>query len=224
MNGIVTKISVFLCMCCPPPLLYKVKNHVIMILFNISHLFIIFAEWLQVRNKSLDFESWNEEYLGETLATFYAELRTKEGKSYSRSSLLCIRAAIQRHIALPPHNVTFNIITGAPFKKANNVLIGRIKDLKREGLDVSKSHPAISANDISMLYSSGTLSHVTPSNLQYKVFFELGMHFGRRGREGLRELKHSQIVFKEDSEGKNYATLSFNPLEKTLPRFRCVRC
>lgn len=84
----------------------------------------------------------------------------------------------------------------------------------RQGEATMISTTTISAHDISILYSSGTLSHVTPTNLQYKVFFELGMHFSRRGREGLRELKHSQIVFKEDSEEKNYATLSFNPMEK----------
>ena len=38
-------------------------------------------------------------------------------------------------------------------------------------------------------------------HLLYKVFFEVGLHFARRGREGLRELTKDSIMIKRDSYG-----------------------
>lgn len=114
--------------------------------------------------------------------------------NYSCSGLLGIRAALQSNVALPPppFNATFNIITGV-----NTVLMGKIKDLKHKGLDISKSHLLTSANKISQPCSTGTLSHETPTKL--KIFLELGLNFGRPGCESLRELEHKQIVFKQDA-------------------------
>lgn len=51
------------------------------------------------------------------------------------------------------------------------------------------------------IYASGVLSLSTPMSLQFKVFFELSLHFGRRGREGLRELSKNDIHFVKDSDG-----------------------
>lgn len=44
-------------------------------------------------------------------------------------------------------------------------------------------------------------------------FFEITLHFGIRGREGLKELKTHDIVFTVDSESRPFVTLAFNPLE-----------
>lgn len=67
------------------------------------------------------------------------------------------------------------------------------------------------------MYSSGVLSMENPVALLYKTFFEVSLHFGRRGREGLRELTKSDIIFKKDVDGVEYATLNFNPHEKNHP-------
>ena len=69
------------------------------------------------------------------------------------------------------------------------------------------------------MYSSRVLSGDDPVALQRKVFFEVVLHFGRRGREGLRGINKSDIVFKVDENGKEYATLAFNSLEKNHQRF-----
>lgn len=145
---------------------------------------------------------------------FYAELISREGKEYSRSSLLSIRAAIHRHLTGPSHKRVLNVISGPDFKCANDVLTGKIKTLKKEGLDTSTSHPAIKDSDIKLMYSTGTLSDDNPTSLQMKVYFEFCLHFGRRGREGLRELKKQHFVFKFDDHGNEYCTLSHNSLEK----------
>lgn len=135
-----------------------------------------------------DFENLPETELNAILRRFYAELHSKDGKTYSRSALLGIRAAIQRYLTSGNISRNINIITGESFKPANEVLIGLLRKMKKEGEDKTKSHPPISQYDLAKLYTSGALSDSNPWALQNKVFFEVCLHFGRRGHEGLRKL------------------------------------
>ena len=115
--------------------------------------------------------------------------------------------------------MTFNILTDSAFIATNNVLTGVCRKLKATGQDFSKHHPSIKKDDLAKMYDSEVLSHQNPAALQRKVFFETVLHFGRRGREGLREMKKSDIVFELDENGKEYATLAGNPLEKNHQGF-----
>lgn len=125
-----------------------------------------------------------------------------------------IRGALQRYLTGDRVQRVINIVTGPHFKAANDVLHGKLRKLKKDGLVVSKSHPPISDNDIVKMYQSGTLSNLNPTSLQLKVYFEMCMHFGRRGREGLRELTKNHFVFTRDDAGIEFVTLAFNPSEK----------
>ena len=69
------------------------------------------------------------------------------------------------------------------FQSANQVVTGLIKELRRDGLDTTKK-TAIEPEDVELMYSSGALCNKTPQSLQCKVFFELCLNFGRRGKEG----------------------------------------
>ena len=64
------------------------------------------------------------------------------------------------------------------------------------------------------LYASGVLSEDNPKSLQRKVFVELMLHFGRLGREGLRDMRKDSIVIKVDGSDKSYATMAYNELSK----------
>lgn len=88
-----------------------------------------FSHWLNDVGESTDFENWKEKYLAGTLTKSYAEVNTQKGESNSRAALMGIRASVQRYILDPPINATFKIISGSEFKKANNVLAGRVKEL-----------------------------------------------------------------------------------------------
>lgn len=167
-----------------------------------------------------DFGQVEEENIAGLLRQFYGEMASKEGRSYSKSSILGIRAAIQRHFTGPEVNRNINIVSGPAFRAANDVITGILRDLKKEGEDKSKSHPPISELDLKQIYSTKTLSDDTPSSLQLKIFFEVCLHFGRRGREGLRELKKDQVVFLYDDTGVEYATLGFNPQEKNRQGYK----
>ena len=87
------------------------------------------------------------------------------------------------------------------FQSANQVVTGLIKELRRDGLDTTKNKTAIEPEDVELMYSSGVLSNKSPQSLQYKAFVELCLKFGRRGNEGLHELKKSSFVVAVDAGG-----------------------
>ena len=125
-----------------------------------------------------------------------------------------IRSAIQRHIISPPHNRTISIVSDADFKPANLVFTGRLKQNRADGNDVTKHKDAIEPGDIVQMYASGTLSNESPKALQYKVFFEISLHFARRAKEGLRELNKNSFEIKTDHTGIRFATIAYNEKSK----------
>ena len=156
---------------------------------------------------SLNFEDLTEEELGNQLKVFYAEVRQRSGVPYSRQSMLSMRAALYRHLTMPPHNKTFSILKDPSFTSANSVFIGSLKKMKQDGVDRCKHYPPISSEDLKKMYDSGILSTQSPISLQRKVFFELMLHFGRRGKEELREIKREHVKFCRDEFGRKYAML-----------------
>lgn len=176
--------------------------------------FVSFSDWLAFADLPRDFEQIESAELGQILKRFFVEVRQKDGKKYSRSSLLSMRACIQRHLVAPPFNRQINLLTDGDFQGMNAILSGLIKRKKKMGEDVTKKHDPISDEDLELMYESGVLSNDNLTSLQLKVFFEVTLHFGRRGREGLKELRKADIVFKSDPKGVEFATLAFNPSEK----------
>lgn len=171
-------------------------------------------DWLADRGLSPNFEALSEEHLASQLKIFYAEVRRRNGELYSRQSMLSLRSAVYRHLIMPPHNKTFNILKDPLFTAANNVFIGSLKKMKKDGMDKSSHYPAIGTADLKKMYDSNVLSNHDPTALQRKIFFELLLHFGRRGKEGLRQIRKGQIIFSSDENGQQYATLDCNPHEK----------
>ena len=76
------------------------------------------------------FESYNKEQLADVLREFYPSARqtTKhgddEGKPYAKQSLINIRSGINRHLQLPPHNKTWDLMQDRDFLAANRVFKG----------------------------------------------------------------------------------------------------
>ena len=64
------------------------------------------------------------------------------------------------------------------FMHANQVLVGVLRKLRKEGKDCTKHKSAIEEGDFQKMYESKTLNNDTPSGLQKKVFVELSIHFG----------------------------------------------
>ena len=154
------------------------------------------------------------EELAQNLRRFYGDLVSKCGEEYSKSSLINIRAGLNRHLTSPPWNRQINLMKDRSFQAANQVLCGILRDYRSRGKDVSQHKEAVTAADVDKIYSSGTLSDKTPRSLQYKVYFELSLHCAHRGCEGLRELKKDSFIVKSDENGRHYVTLAYHELEK----------
>ena len=150
----------------------------------------------------------------ELLRELYGSVRNKKGELYGKSAYINLRAAIQRHIISPPFNRTINILRDREFLPANQVFMGVLRKMKAEGRDVTQHKEPITEGDMKKIYESDALSTKTPMGLVRKVYFEISLHFGRRGREGLRSLTKDSFVFKTDDEGKEYVTLLYNELDK----------
>ena len=78
-------------------------------------------------------ERLNEEELGELLCDFYANVRSKDGEIYKKSSMPAIRSGLNRHLKTPPHSKPFTIITDPAFVSANNVLKAMLRKIQSEG-------------------------------------------------------------------------------------------
>ena len=149
------------------------------------------------RNEGVAFEYLTAEELAFILRRFYDEVNPQANSktgTYSRSSLVGIQAGLNRYLQGPPFNRTLNIVVDREFIPANKILTSRIKLNRSEGLDMTKHK----TTDIQRMYSSGVLGNDNSISLQNKVFFELCLHFSRRGKEGLHALKKNSFEFVVD--------------------------
>ena len=94
------------------------------------------------------------------------------------------------------------------------MLKGKLRLLKCEGKDKTKHKEAVTDGDFLKMREHLTNNLDSPKGLQDKVLFDLMYFFGRRGREGLRELRKDSFKFSEDGDGKEYVTLDYNELDK----------
>lgn len=156
----------------------------------------------------------SQQELGEILGSFYESARTKDGQLYSKSSILCIRAAIQRYLQSPPYNRHIDIISGACFAQANAAIKESIQMMRKNGMDKASRHQPIAPEDLKRLYTSGVFAADTPTTLQNKVYFDISLHIGKTGRDTLRKLKKSIIIFEKDHQGNQFATLSCQAQER----------
>lgn len=162
-----------------------------------------------------DFEWMPDEQLDNLLERFYASAQTKSGKNYSKSALVGLRSGLNRHLTLPPISRVINLMKDRQFQASNQVLSGLVKALKREGKDISCHKEPIDETDIVKLYKSGVFDVDKPETLQNKVLFDIISQFGRRGREGLRNLQRSSFVVLHDAKGRKYVKLAYNEADKT---------
>ncbi len=98
------------------------------------------------------------------------------------------------------------------FKCANTVYDGYMAAIRAEGKDTSESKPTIEPEDVHKLHQHVFMD--SPQGLQYRVFFYLCMHFGCRGREGLRQLHKKSFVVETDGKGQKFVRKVYNELEK----------
>ena len=162
----------------------------------------------------IDFETESDFSLNKNLEIFYSEIRTNEGKHFSKSTFTCIRSGINRHLQNPPFKRVINIMHSPLFSSSNKMFTSVLKKMKMDGGDTTKHHKDITENDLKTLQSPNAFNIRNPKELQEKVFFNIMMCFARRGRENLRNLTKSSFVFKCDDTDTEFCEMAFNEQTK----------
>ena len=151
------------------------------------------------------------------LRHFYAEVRKDNGELYAKASYVGLRAAVHRHLTGEPYSRQINILQDREFQSANQVFLGMLKRMKKEGLDRSCPKPVVSNGDLEKLFTSGVLNDKDPVSLQRLMWFYITMHFCRRGREGMRSLKKNTFQVCVDDVGRQYVKYAYNQASKNHP-------
>ena len=135
------------------------------------------------------------------LFRFYTEVRT--GEEYSKSTLISMRHAIERHLNNLPHNRSLKLNSDAFTYKSNKMLNAKIKALKQQGKHKVEHKQPVHVSDLQKLKESPSLQLTNPLSLVRNVWFHIALYWCRRGRKGQRYPKSSSFIFESDEHGHN---------------------
>ena len=82
------------------------------------------------------------------------------------------------------------------------------------GLAKVEHKQEINQSEMSLLYSIGVFSTLSPKSLQRKGFFEVMFYLCRRGWENLRTLEKDSIKVEKYPDGKQYIVVAKDELTK----------
>ncbi|XP_041483338.1 uncharacterized protein LOC121430125 [Lytechinus variegatus] len=147
-------------------------------------------------NKKLD-DDIDTKSLDVLLSNFYKGARSKKGGFYSTKSMNAIRYGLQRHF-LKTRGV--NIMKREEFPSSNSIYKAVIRKIRRvHGDKESRQYSQITPEDMGRIQA--ILDLKTPQGLQWKVFLDTVLYFGRSSMKILRLARHSEFVLhREDNK------------------------
>jgi hypothetical protein len=155
------------------------------------------------------------------LRHYYYQLTTKMNELYSPSSLVCIRAAIQRYLNIVCGRSTNLVAHHSPFDSSNRMLICKIREYIQLGKSV-EHYDAIEDGD--MVKLKDYFNRDCAEKLQDELIFHLLYEFGERGQEHLKHfLQKGALIRNVDSDGREYVTLPSLPSKNRTASFVEVR-
>ncbi|XP_067998719.1 activating transcription factor 7-interacting protein 1 isoform X2 [Melanerpes formicivorus] len=169
----------------------------------------LLKQWLAKNGKDPSFELVPVSELNDILREFYYTIRNHDGNTYSVASYKSMRAGLNRHLKMPPYNRQLCLMKDKEFASANTVFVSVLKMLRMQGKDETHHHPPIAAEDLRKIKQSGVLGLHSPLALVNKVWFDLQLHFAKRGREILRDLAPDAFVVEKDKNGRRYAMFRY---------------
>ncbi|XP_050954722.1 zinc finger MYM-type protein 2 isoform X1 [Labeo rohita] len=169
-----------------------------------------FKAWLREKQLTIDFKTVEKSELNTVLREYYGSIRTSKGELYGISSYVGLRAGLNRFVNDPPINRAWNLMQDAEFRSANNVFKGVVKQIRRSGRDITTHYPPISPEDQHLLKHSPALDPGNPKGLLNKVWYDIQLHFGLRGKEGNRHLQPDSLALNRDQNGFKYFTMTLN--------------
>ena len=97
--------------------------------------------------------------MNKSLSKFYLSARKQDGNHYKKTSLLSIRAALDRYLRSPPLDKKFSICDGIQFNEANKVLNSYLKHLASTSkIAGTINKNPLTAEVIQKLFESGELA------------------------------------------------------------------
>ncbi|KAM9293030.1 activating transcription factor 7-interacting protein 1 isoform 1-T4 [Morus bassanus] len=169
----------------------------------------LLKQWLAKNGKDPSFELVPVSELNDILREFYYTIRNHDGNTYSVASYKSMRAGLNRHLKMPPYNRQICLMKDKEFAGANMVFVSVLKMLRMQGKDETHHHPPIAVEDLRKIKQSGVLGLHSPLALVNKVWFDLQLHFAKRGREILRDLAPDAFVVEKDKNGRRYAMFRY---------------
>lgn len=159
-----------------------------------------FRAYLQEKCVDSNFEEFSKEELEKRLKGFYTEVRQENGEAYKRTSVFSLRHGLHRHLCNV--GVGVDILKDPEFRESNKAFLAVTKQLKRSGKGDVDHYPPIDATDLTKMYQYFDIEDNIM--LQEKVFVDIMLYFGRRGRDNLHELKTTDFAVKTDAGGHLY--------------------
>uniref|UniRef100_A0A9J7XN91 Zgc:174877 n=1 Tax=Cyprinus carpio carpio TaxID=630221 RepID=A0A9J7XN91_CYPCA len=175
-----------------------------------------FKAWLREKQLTVDFKTVDKSELNLMLREFYGSIRTSKGELYGIRSYVALRAGLNRFMNELPLNRAWNLMQDTEFRSANNVFKGVVKQIRRSGRDTTTHYPPISPEDQHLLKHSPALDPGNPKGLLNKVWFDIQLHFGLRGKEGNRHLQPDSFTLNRDPNGFKYFTMTLNEDTKNM--------
>lgn len=154
----------------------------------------LFTKFLS-RN-SLKLETLSNSEMASQLCDFYASLRNNSGEDMTSATIKNIRYGITRHLKA---SRDVDIMKHPDFQHSNDVYMGKMAKLKRQGSGVTKHFEVITKEDLLKISEMKTDS---PVNLQLKVWFTIQYHFAQRGAENTHSMLKSDLHIITNANGK----------------------
>ncbi|XP_031720657.1 uncharacterized protein LOC116392948 isoform X1 [Anarrhichthys ocellatus] len=178
-----------------------------------------FTGWLESQGLQMDLPTVEKTELNGLLRHFYGSVRNSKGELYGIASYIALRAGLNRYFKERPVSRPVSLMKDTEFISANKVFLGVLKKIRKSGRDITLHHQALSPDDIRTLRHSRAMDTGTPRGLLNKVWFDIQVYFGRRGKQANRNLKPDSFVIRKDKRGLRYCTSFFgdetkNPTKK----------
>ena len=175
-----------------------------------------FRNFLKNRQLSEDFERVPASVLNDYLRLFYSNLKRQDGSFYAPSSLICIRAAIHRHMVSPEVNSNLNILKDDHFIRANNVLKAMVKKYLKSGQKEGRDYLRIKPKDMDLLRDYFAAESEGLKTVQEECIFNILLHFQLRGRENLRAFTKDSFEFGQTEDGDEMVSINIPLLQKNV--------
>ena len=180
-----------------------------------SSLNLFRTEWFaQQKEFTMELESMKIEEMNNYLSKFYLSARRQDGSYCKKTSLLSIRAALDRHLRSPPFNncKKVSICDTVQFNEANKALNSYLKHLASSGKIAGTVHKTpLTAETVQKLFEAGELASAETRNprlLLQTTWFYISLYFGKRGRENQSAMKKSMLRLAVTPSGEEYFELN----------------